>query len=148
MKTKISFDKSKCTACYACVVACCDLHDIQEGEMPFRRIITEEEGRYPDVRVSHTSISCNHCEEPACAVNCPVQAITKRAEDGIVVVDSSLCIGREKCGLCAEVCPYGAPQFSAKKPSVMQKCDLCVERLILGKKPVCVEACPMRALNL
>ena len=29
----------------------------------------------------------------------------------------------------------------------MQKCDLCVERLAETKKPICVGACPMRALD-
>jgi anaerobic dimethyl sulfoxide reductase subunit B (iron-sulfur subunit) len=29
----------------------------------------------------------------------------------------------------------------------MQKCELCHDRWIQGKKPVCVEACPMRALD-
>jgi anaerobic dimethyl sulfoxide reductase subunit B (iron-sulfur subunit) len=29
----------------------------------------------------------------------------------------------------------------------MEKCDLCFDRWIEGKKPICVEACPMRALD-
>jgi anaerobic dimethyl sulfoxide reductase subunit B (iron-sulfur subunit) len=29
----------------------------------------------------------------------------------------------------------------------MQKCDLCLERWPENKKPICVEACPMRALD-
>jgi len=29
----------------------------------------------------------------------------------------------------------------------MQKCDLCLDRLEEGKKPICVEACPLRALD-
>lgn len=147
MQTAFLFNPSRCTACYTCVIACCDLHDIQEGESAFRRIITEETGRYPSVRVTHTSLSCRHCKTPACVANCPAEAIVKRAEDGIVVVSTTLCSGRHTCGICAEVCPYGAPQFSATPPYRMQKCDLCVERFSRGKKPVCVEACPMRALE-
>jgi anaerobic dimethyl sulfoxide reductase subunit B (iron-sulfur subunit) len=30
----------------------------------------------------------------------------------------------------------------------MQKCDLCIERLLTELKPICVAACPMRALDV
>jgi NADPH-dependent glutamate synthase beta subunit-like oxidoreductase len=50
--------------------------------------------------------------------------------------------------LCRDVCPYGIPQFGYEENSKMQKCDLCVDRLDLGKEPICVAACPMRALDV
>jgi len=50
--------------------------------------------------------------------------------------------------LCKDVCPYNVPQFSYDKKAKMQKCDLCLDRWIEGKKPICVEACPMRALDV
>jgi anaerobic dimethyl sulfoxide reductase subunit B (iron-sulfur subunit) len=43
--------------------------------------------------------------------------------------------------------PYGAPQFGAEDNAKMQKCDHCLERLLNGSKPICVAACPMRALD-
>jgi NADPH-dependent glutamate synthase beta subunit-like oxidoreductase len=49
--------------------------------------------------------------------------------------------------LCKDVCPYSAPQFADEEKAKMQKCDLCVERWPENKKPICVEACPMRALD-
>jgi len=49
--------------------------------------------------------------------------------------------------LCKDVCPYSAPQFAAEEKAKMQKCDLCVERWAESKKPICVEACPVRALD-
>jgi anaerobic dimethyl sulfoxide reductase subunit B (iron-sulfur subunit) len=78
---------------------------------------------------------------------CPVDAISKRWEDGIVVVDQEACLGKEACGQCKEACPYEAPQFSADGGAKMQMCHLCVDRWQEGKKPICVEACPMRALD-
>ena len=78
---------------------------------------------------------------------CPADVITKRKEDGIVVVDRVPCLGKEKCGLCLEACPYKAPQFKAEPDSPMEKCDLCVDRWNQGKKPVCVDSCPTRALD-
>ena len=42
--------------------------------------------------------------------------------------------------------PYGAPQYNAAKGH-MTKCDGCHERVAQGKKPICVESCPLRALD-
>ena len=49
--------------------------------------------------------------------------------------------------LCKDVCPYDAPQFADEEKAKMQKCDLCLERWDEDKKPICVEACPARALD-
>jgi anaerobic dimethyl sulfoxide reductase subunit B (iron-sulfur subunit) len=62
-------------------------------------------------------------------------------------VDQESCLGKESCGLCSKECPYDAPQFGAEENAKMQKCDFCVERLTQGLKPICVAACPMRALD-
>jgi len=53
------------------------------------------------------------------------------------------CAGR----LCLRACPYHAPQFGAEKGAKMQKCDFCLDRLEQNKKPACVDACIMRALD-
>ena len=49
--------------------------------------------------------------------------------------------------LCKDVCPYSAPQFADEEKAKMQKCDMCFDRWGEGKKPICVEACPPRALD-
>ena len=67
----------------------------------------------------------------------------KREKDGLVVVDQDVCVG---CRYCEMACPYGAPQFNAQK-KVMSKCDGCYDRVELGKKPICIESCPLRALD-
>ena len=68
--------------------------------------------------------------------------------DGIVVVDTNACLGKDSCGmLCQKACPYSSPEFGSEENAKMQKCDLCLDRLKDKKKPICVEACPMRALD-
>ncbi|EJD0626180.1 dimethyl sulfoxide reductase subunit B, partial [Salmonella enterica] len=47
---------------------------------------------------------------------------------------------------CHMACPYGAPQYNAAKGH-MTKCDGCYDRVAEGKKPICVESCPLRALD-
>ena len=44
-------------------------------------------------------------------------------------------------------CPYGAPQYDEAKGH-MTKCDGCYERVAAGKKPICVDSCPLRALDM
>ena len=77
----------------------------------------------------------------------PAGAIIKRPENGIVVVDREICLGKDECGQCLEACPYDAPQFSVEGNAKMQKCDFCLSRLDEGKEPICVAACPMRAFG-
>lgn len=49
--------------------------------------------------------------------------------------------------MCLEACLYEAPQFGSEENARMQKCDLCVDRWGQGKKPVCVDGCPMWAVD-
>ncbi|MBE0480493.1 MAG: 4Fe-4S dicluster domain-containing protein [Dehalococcoidia bacterium] len=147
MQMGIYYDQTRCTGCYTCVVACKDWHDVPAGPASWRRIETTEEGTYPDVFVSFMAYSCFHCESPACVPACPAGAITKRADDGIVVVDREKCLGKDRCDLCLQACVYKAPQFGAEQNAKMQKCDLCLDRLQEGKKPICVAGCPTRALD-
>jgi len=111
------------------------------------RLSCIEKGKFPDLFVAYLAQPCFHCAEPSCLAACPVNAITKREEDGVVVVDREACLGEEACGLCEEACPYDSPQFGPEPDARVQKCDLCLERWAEGKKPVCVEGCPMRALD-
>jgi anaerobic dimethyl sulfoxide reductase subunit B (iron-sulfur subunit) len=68
-------------------------------------------------------------------------------DSGIVTVDQSICLGHKQCGICTQACPYGSPQFGDDDDAKMQKCDLCAERWQQGGKPICVDACLMRALD-
>jgi anaerobic dimethyl sulfoxide reductase subunit B (iron-sulfur subunit) len=133
-------DTERCVDCRACVTACQSKHDIELG-VAWRHVTTTWKGSYPNVIFTSLSMACNHCAEPACLNVCPVHAISKRAEDGIVVVDRTKCIG---CRACGKACPYHAPQYG--KNGHMQKCDLCLDRLEAGEKPGCTTTCPAGAL--
>ena len=148
MQLGFYFDQSRCTGCFTCVVACKDWHDVPAGPVSYMRITTTEEGQFPNVSVSFLANLCCHCAEAPCIPACPVGAITKRKEDGIVVVDREVCLGATSCGTaCQVVCPYDAPQFETEPDAKMEKCNLCLERWKEGKKPICVASCPTRALD-
>lgn len=140
----------RCTGCKTCQMACIDLHDLPAGRT-FRRVYEYTSGgwgRDADGRATqdlfgyYLSVSCNHCDEPACVPACPTGAIAKDGETGLVTVDASSCTG---CGACAQACPYDAIAMDVEQ-GVATKCDGCAARVKAGMAPVCVEACPMRAL--
>ena len=144
------FDQSRCSGCFTCIIACKDWHEWELGSEPANwiKVIAVEKGRFPDLSVSQLFITCLHCAHPPCIDACPVGAITKREEDGIVLTDREVCLGNRGCeGFCQAACPYKAPEFGPEPGAKIQKCDLCLDRWPEGKKPVCVEACPMRALD-
>ncbi len=146
-----AFDQSRCIGCRTCQLACKDYKDTQV-KVNFRRVYEYEGGDWQQdengvvraqIFAAYASISCNHCDNPACMRVCPVSAIEKHPETGIVEIDPEKCIG---CGSCAIGCPYGAPQ-KVEATNKFDKCNLCRERLEEGQKPICVEACPTRALD-
>ena len=147
MQLGLYIDQNRCIGCFACVVACKDWHDIPAGPASWIRMKTIEKGKFPDLFVAFLPTTCCHCENPDCVSVCPAEAITKRDEDGIVVVDRDACLGGDNCGMCLDACPYDAPQFGAEEDARMQKCDLCLDRWAEGKKPVCVSSCPMMAMD-
>jgi anaerobic dimethyl sulfoxide reductase subunit B (iron-sulfur subunit) len=132
-----------CIGCRACELACKDKNGLAAGPR-FRRVQYVEGGTYPEVYAYKVNVSCNHCAEPACLPTCPTGAIWKRPDNGIVDIDSTLCIG---CRRCEGACPYGAPQFMPDQ-NIVSKCNLCVDEIEAGRKPYCVMACMMRVLDI
>lgn len=144
------YHANRCTGCKTCMLACKDYHDLP-FEIDYRQVYEygggtcrlNGEGRFEDTTFSYyLTVSCNHCDDPACIKVCPTKAM-HRNELGLVEVDAGRCIG---CGYCEFACPYGAPTVDrAAGHSV--KCNGCSERVAEGKLPICVESCPMRALE-
>lgn len=145
------FDSSRCSGCKTCELVCKDYYDLSSSIL-FRRIYDYEGGSWTQNDDGtwektafnyHVSVSCNHCDSPACVANCPAGAMQKDAETGLVNSDPELCIG---CGTCREVCPYDAPRLDADLGHA-RKCDGCLARVRDNKEPMCVGACVLRALE-
>lgn len=145
------FDGTRCSGCKTCVYACKDTYDLDLGTA-YRKVREYGGGetvKNPDGTCSTTcfdypvSVSCNHCDEAACFAKCPQGAISKDSDTGFVEVDEEKCIG---CGTCAIVCPYEAPKVDEEAKKA-RKCTACKELVAAGEKPVCVMACPARALD-
>lgn len=145
------FDGTRCTGCKTCVLACKDKNNLP-CDLNFRNVYEygggtwsqDESGCWTqDTFTYHVSVACNHCDMPVCMANCPQGAIEKDPLTGEVKSDPEKCIG---CGACANSCPYGAPKVDTEAMKSV-KCNMCIERVEEGKLPICVEACPLRALD-
>lgn len=155
----VLFDATRCIGCRRCEEACNKVNELPQPEKPFddlsvldakRRTTAEAYTIVNRYDVSgrggpvYRKFQCNHCMEPACASACFVKAFTKNP-DGSVTYDSSVCVG---CRYCMIACPFEIPAYEYNKaltPRIM-KCTMCHPRLLEGKLPGCVEACPKEAL--
>jgi nitrate reductase beta subunit len=93
----------------------------------------QKEGQYggsttlPEHKVwfFHLARICNHCTYPACLASCPRNAIYKRPEDGIVLIDQERCRGYRKC---VEGCPYKKAMYRPTT-GTSEKCIGCFPRI-------------------
>ena len=145
-----SFNGARCTGCKACMLACKDYHDLSP-DVSFRQVYEYAGGKWTAAEdgtfvqncfAYYVSVACNHCSNPACIRVCPTGAMHKD-DNGLVSVDHARCIG---CGYCEFSCPYNAPTVD-RVAGHSVKCDGCSSRVAEGLRPICVEACPLRALG-
>jgi len=154
-------DTTLCIGCRSCEKACNEVNNLPAPDKPFDDLSVLDKKRRTDAK-SYTVVNryettigpkspvfrkqqCNHCLEPACASSCFVAAFTKTPE-GAVIYNPSVCVG---CRYCLVACPFYVPAYEYDKaltPRVM-KCTMCHPRLLEGKLPGCVEACPKEALS-
>jgi DMSO reductase family type II enzyme iron-sulfur subunit len=101
-------------------------------------------GDYPNNYYFYLPRHCNHCSRPACLEACPNDAIYKREQDGVVLVDPVKCKGSRNC---VQACPYDKVYFN----SAMQKatkCIACYPRIEKGIATACVAQCAGRAMHV
>lgn len=151
------YDSISCLNCMACMSACSMENRMRmerdEG-VNLERAVNEylpgsyylrpwrrEVGEYPNARLLVAFEHCRHCENAQCLINCPTGAIERRPA-GQVVINASACIG---CRTCRDVCPFNIPIYD-NQTGKARKCIGCYDRVEAGMEPVCVSACPSKAL--
>lgn len=140
-------DSDLCVGCDNCEAACAATHG------GYSRLDRKGGKSFAAVQIP---ISCRHCENPLCMLDCPPDALTRTQNGEVIIRDS--CIG---CGNCVSNCPYGVikmvydtvdtgwslwsllkPTKKEKGPAKAAKCDMCRD---LSGGPACVRACPTGA---
>ncbi len=166
-RLSMAIDAKRCIACNSCAVAC-KIENNLPNDVWWNRVVTvggenldSPEGEYPNLNMYNITISCQHCDNPACVKVCPVGATYKDPETGVVRQDYDKCIG---CRMCMASCPYtgvrsfnweepqyhldfaiGSPDAAPHQKHVVEKCTMCWHRLAKGLQPACVEVCSARA---
>jgi Fe-S-cluster-containing hydrogenase component 2 len=133
MSKMLAVDYGKCTGCRNCETACSVFH--VQACNPAKSAIRIVKWAVKGLNVP---VVCQQCQEPACATICPVQAISRDADTGAMIVDFGLCVG---CQMCVVSCPFGAVALDRDQRQAI-KCDLCG-----GVEPWCVRFCEPRALT-
>ena len=143
-KKRFDLDLDRCVGCFACAVACLDQNTVEvyDDSVRFREVFTIDTDVTGNEKISYVSLACMHCEDPACVMGCPTGAISKDEATGLIIVDTSICIG---CHSCAMACPNSAPKFDSD--GKLSKCKGCIERVEYGLEPACVRVCPTKALK-
>jgi anaerobic dimethyl sulfoxide reductase subunit B len=141
------YDQSRCIACSNCFLACIGTkHPPANPQIRLLRLHQWETGTFPGVILNTVWAPCYQCANPVC-VSVANGALIKEPNYGAVLIDPELATS---AGLKAawEECPYGAISFDSDAPdSTAYKCDMCIDRLMVGKYPSCVLACPQGALD-
>jgi formate dehydrogenase iron-sulfur subunit len=148
-------DTTRCIGCRKCEEACAAVNgnpvpDVEDksvfetqrnGSTKSWTVVNRFETEKGKVFVKK---QCMHCNQPACASACLVNAMLK-LKPGPVIWRESKCMG---CRYCMISCPFDIPKFEYESPfPKIQKCHFCYTRLAEGKNPACVDACPVEALS-
>lgn len=132
MAKGIFITPEKCTGCRLCELTCTfnKFDDFNPEDASIRILYLDEQGL-------QVPMTCIQCDEPDCVDACPVEALTKDEETGVVKLNQDLCI---ECEACVEACPYGSITYSTRHNRII-KCDQC------DGEPQCVKICPGGALE-
>jgi Fe-S-cluster-containing dehydrogenase component len=123
----VSADPDKCVGCVVCEYAC---------SLTNEKTFNPTKSRIRALRMSplnNIAVTCRHCEEPACVLACPRDALCQEEDTGIIMVDEEACDG---CAWCISACQFGAMMLHPEK-KVVFTCNSCKDQ---EDGPQCVKS--------
>jgi anaerobic selenocysteine-containing dehydrogenase/Fe-S-cluster-containing dehydrogenase component len=181
----MAVDVDRCIGCQACVVACVAENNVAvvgKAEAAYGRqthwlrVERWAEGKPTHPQNAFLPMFCQHCEVAPCEPVCPVFA-AYRTDEGLNGQVYNRCVGTRYCG---NNCPYHVrrfnwyyyewpeplnvqlnPDVTVRQLGVMEKCTMCVQRIVAGKDrardekrkvrdgdivTACQQTCPTQAI--
>jgi molybdopterin-containing oxidoreductase family iron-sulfur binding subunit len=182
----MTIDVDLCVGCQACMVACQAENNVAVVGKPqaaygrqlhWLRIERWAEGRPEHTQNFFLPMLCQHCEVAPCEPVCPVFA-AYRTSEGLNGQVYNRCVGTRYCG---NNCPYHVrrfnwynwawpeplevqlnPDVTVRQLGVMEKCTMCIQRIVAGKDrardekrtvrdgdilTACQQTCPTQAIT-
>jgi len=182
----MTVDVDACVGCQACVTACQAENNVPivgkaqaayGRQVQWLRIERWAEGKEEHPEQAFLPMFCQHCEIAPCEPVCPVFA-AYRTDEGLNAQVYNRCVGTRYCG---NNCPYHVrrfnwfnyefpaplevqlnPDVTVRQLGVMEKCTMCVQRIMAGKDrardekrqvkdgdilTACQQTCPTRAIT-
>src|SRR6267142_2569544 len=182
----MTIDVDACVGCQACVVACQAENNVPVvgkasaaygRQLHWLRLERWAEGKPEHPTNLFLPMLCQHCEVAPCEPVCPVFA-AYRTDEGLNGQVYNRCVGTRYCG---NNCPYHVrrfnwfqyefpaplevqlnPDVTVRQLGVMEKCTMCVQRVIAGKDhahrdekrvrdgdivTACQQTCPTQAIT-
>jgi formate dehydrogenase iron-sulfur subunit len=166
MSKTFLIDVTRCTACRGCQVACKEWQGFPANKTTQLgwgshqnppdlnpnnfKIVRFKEHKIGDrVTWNFLSDQCRHCLAPPCkdmADGYMKNAVVIDEATGAVIY-TNLCqqLPKEAFDEMRSACPYDIPRRHAGT-GVINKCDMCYERVGAGLIPMCAKACPTSAI--
>src|SRR5213593_1490297 len=182
----MTIDVDACVGCQACVVSCQAENNVPVvgkasaaygRQLHWMRLERWAEGKPERPTNLFLPMLCQHCEVAPCEPVCPVYA-AYRTDEGLNAQVYNRCVGTRYCG---NNCPYHVrrfnwfqyefpaplevqlnPDVTVRQLGVMEKCTMCVQRIIVGKDrardekrgvrdgdivTACQQTCPTQAIT-
>jgi molybdopterin-containing oxidoreductase family iron-sulfur binding subunit len=182
----MTVDVDACIGCQACTVACQAENNVAVvgkaqaaygRQLHWLRVERWAEGKAEQPANLFLPMFCQHCEVAPCEPVCPVFA-AYRTDEGLNGQVYNRCVGTRYCG---NNCPYHVrrfnwflyefpsplevglnPDVTVRQLGVMEKCTMCIQRIVAGKdrardekRPVrdgdvttaCQQTCPTQAIT-
>jgi molybdopterin-containing oxidoreductase family iron-sulfur binding subunit len=182
----MTVDVDACIGCQACAVACQAENNVPVvgkaeaaygRQVHWLRLERWAEGDAAQPHNMFLPMFCQHCEVAPCEPVCPVFA-AYRTEEGLNGQVYNRCVGTRYCG---NNCPYHVrrfnwwnyeipapleiqlnPDVTVRQLGVMEKCTMCIQRIVAGKDhardekravrdgdilTACQQTCPTQAIT-
>ncbi len=182
----MTVDADACIGCQACTVACQAENNVPVTgkaqcaygrQQQWLRVERWLKGKTEEPHTTFLPMFCQHCEVAPCEPVCPVFA-AYRTDEGLNGQVYNRCVGTRYCG---NNCPYHVrrfnwfnyewpapmdvglnPDVTVRQLGIMEKCSMCIQRIIVGKdrardenRPVrdgdimtaCQQTCPTNAIT-